>query len=112
MNTLNSTKRKHHQSQPAYERTFINGEPPIAHSVIFDDINKVLVRRAAIRTKGWSGTSGLDADVWRKMLTLKVFGSCTSDFRKTIADFMKNICIKEIEFQNNTTSRETFIASN
>ena len=46
------------------------------------------------------------------MLTLKVFGSCTSDLRKTIADFMKNICINEIEFQNNTTSRETFIASN
>ena len=45
------------------------------------------------------------------MLTSKLFGSCTSDLRKAIADFIKHICIKEIEFQNNTASLETFIAS-
>ena len=45
------------------------------------------------------------------MLTSKVFGSCTSDLCKAIADFIKHICINEIEFQNNTTSLETFIAS-
>ena len=45
------------------------------------------------------------------MLTSKVFGSCTSDLRKAIVDFIKHICINEIEFQNNTTSLETFIAS-
>ena len=45
------------------------------------------------------------------MLTSKVFGSCTSDYRKAIADFIKYICINEIEFQNNATSLKTFIAS-
>ena len=35
----------------------------------------------------------------------------TSDLRKAIADFINYICINEIEFQNNTTSLETFIAS-
>ena len=44
------------------------------------------------------------------MLTSKAFGSCTSDLRKAIADFIKNICINEIEFQNNATSLQTLIA--
>ena len=45
------------------------------------------------------------------MLTSKVFDGCTSDLRKAIADFIKYICINEIQFQNNTASLETFIAS-
>ena len=68
------------------------------------------MRKAAIRTKGGTGPSGLGDDGWRKMLTSKVFSSSTSDLRKAIADFSKYICINEIEFQN-TTSLETFIAS-
>ena len=109
--TLYSLKRKHPQSQPAYEKTLINGESLVMHPIIFGDINEELVRKAAIRTKGGSSLSGLDANGWRKMLTSKVFGICTSDLRKAIADFIKHICINEIEFENNTTSLQTFIAS-
>ena len=108
---LNSLKQKHPQSQPAYEETLINGEPPLIHPIIFDDINEEVVRKATIRTKGGSGPSGLDDDGWRKLLISKVFGSCTSDLCKAIADFIKHICINENEFQNDTTSLETFIAS-
>ena len=74
------------------------GEPPAIHPIIFDNTNEQLVRKAVIRTKGRSSLLGLDVDGWRKMLTSKVFGSCTSDLRKAIADFIKNICINEIEF--------------
>ena len=63
------------------------------HPIIFGDINEELVRKAAIRTKGGSSLSGLDANGPRKMLTSKVFGICTSDLRKAIADFIKHICI-------------------
>ena len=34
-----SLKQKHPQSQPAYEETLINGERPVIHPIIFDDIN-------------------------------------------------------------------------
>ena len=37
--TFNCLKQKHSQSQPAYEETFINGESPVIHSIIYDDIN-------------------------------------------------------------------------
>ena len=53
--TLNFLK----QSQPDYERELINGEPPVIHCIIFDDINEELVRKRAIRTKGGSGPFGL-----------------------------------------------------
>ena len=53
--TLNFLK----QSQPAYDRALINGEPPVINCIIFDDINEELVRKRAVRTKGGSGPSGL-----------------------------------------------------
>ena len=72
-------------------------------------MDEELVRKAAIRTKGGFSLSGLDADGWRKILISEVFGRCTSDLRKAIADFIKHICINEMEFQNKTTSLETYI---
>ena len=109
--TFISLKQRHPQSQPAYEEILITGEPTVIHPVIFGYRNEELVKKAAIRTKGGSSLSRLNADEWRKMLTSKVFCSCTSDLRKAIADFIKHICVNEIKFQNNTTSLETYIAS-
>ena len=43
------------------------------------------------------------------MLTSKIFGSCTVDLRKAIAESIKHICINKIEFQN-TASLQKFIA--
>ena len=109
--TLNFLKQKHTQSKPVCEETLINGEPPVIHHIIMHNINEELVRKAAVKTKGGSGSSGLDADGWRKMLTSKVFGCCTSNLCKAIADLIKYIYINKIEFPNSTTSLETFIAT-
>ena len=96
--TLNSLKQKDPQSRPGCEETLINGKPPVIHPIIFFEINEELMKKVAIRTKAGSGPSGLDAGGWRKMLTSKVFGSCTFDLRKAIADFIKYIYINKIEF--------------
>ena len=109
--TLYSLKQKHPQSKPACEEALINDKPPVIHPIIFDDMNEELVRKAVIKTKGRSSPSGLDADGWRKMLTSKVLGNYPSDLCKAIADFIKFICINEIEVQKNTTSLDSFIAS-
>ena len=47
--------------------------------VIYDDISAELIRKSAVRTKGASGPSGLDADFWRKIIGGSVFGT-TSDY--------------------------------
>ena len=101
--TLSPLKHKHSQSQTAYKETLINAESPLIHLIIFDGINKELVGTTVIRNKGGSGLTRLDADGWRKMLTSKVFGSCTFDPRKVIGDFIKHICVNKTEFQNNAT---------
>ena len=60
--TLNSLKRKHPQLQPTCEETPTNSELPLIYLIIFDSINKELLRKAAIRTTGGSGLSGLEGD--------------------------------------------------
>ena len=36
--TLNSLKKTHPKSQPAYKEIRINGKPHVIHPIIFDDI--------------------------------------------------------------------------
>ena len=63
--------------------------------------------KAAMLTKGGSGPSGLDADGWRKILTLRSFGTSSSELRKTFALFVKSLCVEEMK---NAESLESFIA--
>ena len=67
-----------------------------------------MVLRAASITKGGSGSSGLDADGWRRILTSNSFGTASSDLRKSVADFIKKLCSKRINSENKLL--EAFIA--
>ena len=67
-----------------------------------------MVLRAASITKGGSGSSGLDADGWRRILTSNSFGTASSDLLKSVADFIKNLCSKIINSENKLL--EAFIA--
>lgn len=49
----------------------------------------------------------LSKSYFPKLLTSNAFGSFTSDTCKAIADLINYTCIKEIKFQNNTSSLET-----
>ena len=71
-----------------------------------------MVKRAALKTKGGSGPSGLDADGWRKILASNNYGTVNTDLRKAFAEVIKTICTKKIEIntENNTTSLEAFLA--
>ena len=63
--------------------------------------------RAASLTKGGSGQSGLDADGWRRILTSNSFCTASSGLRKSVADFIKKLRSKRINFENK--SLEAFI---
>ena len=67
-----------------------------------------MVLRAASITKGGSGSSGLDADGWRRILTSNSFGTALSDLLKSVADFIKKLCSKIINSENKLL--EAFIA--
>ena len=58
------------------------------HPSIFDQINGQHIRKAAMRTHGSHGTSGLDANEWRRILTH--FGHQSVEISKTIVKWPKN----------------------
>ena len=58
------------------------------YSIAYEDIDEDLVKKAAIKTKGGCGPSGLEADNRRRILVFNHFGFSPSDPRKSIANFI------------------------
>ena len=56
---------------------------------------KVYQPKAAIKTKGGSGPSGMDADGWRKIILPKSFGVSSNDFYLAFANVTKKICTEK-----------------
>ena len=50
------------QNHPTSSERRLRGEKPSVHPVVFEDIEKNMVKEAALKIKGGSGPSGLDAD--------------------------------------------------
>ena len=108
--TLTLLKDKHPEAKPADEDILIQGEKHEVHPIIFDVIDEEMIKKAALRTKGGSGPSGMDADGWRRILASNSFGTASSDLRKTFAEFIKVICTKKISHDANTSSLDAFLA--
>ena len=79
--------------------------------VIFEDIDESLIAKAAIKTKGAAGPSGLDSDGWRRLLISKNYGVIGKDLRTAIAEMAKNLCTHKVEITNGKTSLEAYTAS-
>ena len=60
--TLSLLKQKHPASSELNNEVLLRGEKPSVHPVVFEDIGENMVKEAVLKTKGGSGTSGLDAD--------------------------------------------------
>ena len=56
---------------------------------MFAGVNKKMIRKAAIRTKGGSKPLAMGADGWR-ILCLNKFGNTNIDLRKAIANFCRS----------------------
>ena len=51
-----------------------------------------MIRKAAVRTKGGSGASGMDADGWRRILASNDLGTSGSDLRIAFANVVQKMC--------------------
>ena len=82
-------------------------------NIVYIDIDEDLLTKAAIKTKGVCGPSGLDADNWRRMLVSNQFGSSPLEFRTFMASFVKRLGNARIHLSNSDTenSLETFTVS-
>ena len=109
--TLNQIKIKHPEGKDASPDVLLHGPIKRIHPVAYEDIDESLILKAATQTKGGSGPSGMDADGWRRILASKAFGKSSSDLRKHLAEFIKKLCIENIqENVNDNNSLEAFVA--
>ena len=106
--TKEMLRKLHPDAQEAEETTLMTGEIPYFDPVVFSNINEASIAKAALKTRGSAGPSGLDADGWRRMLVSKNYGKTGKDLRTAIARMTKDLCIKTIT--NSTNTLEAYIA--
>ena len=61
-NTLSLLKQKHPASSELNEEVLFRGDKPSVPPVVFEDIDKSMLKETALKNKGGSGPSRLDAD--------------------------------------------------
>ena len=80
--------------------------PETIHPIKFESIDIEKIQKAAVKTQGGSGPSGMDADGWKRILTSKQFGKSSIDLCKAFAEVIKKIC----SIENQSASLEAFLA--
>ena len=90
--TLEELKQKYPQKHDADPEIMLPDKPEEIHPIKFDSIGAKNFRKAALKTRGGAGPSGLDADGWKRIYTANQFGDRTDDLCKTYAEVIKKLC--------------------
>ena len=69
--TLNQLKLKHPEGKQASQEILLTDTPETIHPIKFESIDVEKIQKAAVKTQGGSGPSGMDADGWKQILTSK-----------------------------------------
>ena len=88
---LDILRDKHPEGQPL-EPNCIQSEHPHTlpyHPTVFNKISARLVRKRAMKIHGSAGPSSLDADDWRRLLS--IFGKISMNLCKLVAKFAKRL---------------------
>ena len=113
--TLSLLKQKHPalSMSELNEEVLLREEKPSAHHVVFEDTDENMVKEAALKTKGGSGPSRLDAEGWKKIIVSKSYGTINADLRRAFVNLIKNICTEKlpVDTTKNETQLEAFLVS-
>ena len=105
--TLEQLKQKHPQRHDGDPEIMLPDKPGEIHPIKFGSIDAENVRKAALKTSGGAGPSGLEADGWKRIFTSNQFRDSTDDLCKTFAEVIKKLCTVE----NQSTSLQAFLAN-
>ena len=89
---------KHPDGKPANIDVIVNTDEqsdPETHPVIFDSIDALAIRQAALRVQGAAGPSGTDAQAWRRFVTS--FGRSSDDLCSAIACVARKIATTYVD---------------
>ena len=88
--TMKALAELHPSAEAANDITLLQGETPYFDPVLFSNINEQSIAKAASRTRGSAGPSGLDAEGWRRILISKNYGTLGKDLRTAIVRVMNS----------------------
>ena len=89
--TIHELKRKHPNANDADPSILMDGPLPFVDPVMFQNITESTIMKSALRTRGSSGPSGLDADGWRRILVSNNFGNVGKDLRCALSGFAQKL---------------------
>ena len=93
---ISTLTEKHPEQKEASDDILIEGDPPFIDPVLYDNIDESTILKAAIKTKGCAGPSGVDADGWRRILVSRNFGDDGKDLRDALASFARKLCTENM----------------
>ena len=99
-------KEKQPEGKKSHYEALLKDIPDNVLHVKFDSINAVFVEKAAAKSQGRAGPSGMNAEGWKHILTSTSFGKSSTDLCKTLAEVIKKLCSSK----HNSTSLEAFLA--
>ena len=96
-NTMKELGKLHPNAEEPNAEMMGQGEVPYFDPVRFSNIDEGSIAKAALRTRGAAGPSGLDADGWRRILVSKNYGKTGKDLRTAIAKMAQKLCKEELQ---------------
>ena len=91
---------KHPEAEPCHPEVIVTrAEQDTVENVIFEEIDRELVKRAAKRTSGSGGPTQIDADVWQHILCSKYYGTLSDSLADEIANFAKKLCTTSVDHE-------------
>ena len=101
---MKKLREKHPEGAEASDEALIEGVRENAHSVIFNCIDGEMIKRAATDTKGSAGPSGMDANIWRMLLTSRRNSNISMDLRNAIAHLARKMCVERCQYLDPITN--------
>lgn len=91
-------REKHPASEPAHQDAILTHEYvdcSDVHPVIFDSIDALAIKQAALRVNGAAGPSGADAQAWKRFTTS--FGAASDDLCSSLACMARRIATTNVD---------------
>ena len=90
-------REKHPDAQWAKLGSLLFGPVEDIPDSVYQEINGELVREAALRTKGSGGPSGVDANVFKRILAGKFFKRSRINLCESIATLTRRLCTEFVD---------------
>ena len=104
-------RMKHPAAKPEDGSVMLQGEVPFVDPALFANINEATILKAAMKTNGAAGPSGLDALGWRHILVSRNYGDAGRDLRSSIALMARKLATQMAEVEpDQPTSLEAYLS--